>query len=139
MATFNKFHQFVEGLAKGEHNFTNDASAAVTIALTNAANPPLATNEVLANLTQIAYTNLSTRVVTGISAEQTAGVVNFTVNNHVLTASGAVAPFQYVVFYNASSAGNQLIGWWDNGTEVTLNNPGETFTVSFTGNWATLQ
>jgi hypothetical protein len=70
MATFNKFQQFVEDLAKGVHNFTSDATCTVTVALTAAANAPVATNSVLADLTQISYTNLSSRVITGITAEQ---------------------------------------------------------------------
>jgi hypothetical protein len=139
MATFNKFQQFVEDLAKGVHNFTSDATCSVTVALTAAANAPVATNSVLANLTQVSYTNLSSRVVTGVTAEHTTGTVTFTADDLVLTASGAVATFRYVVLYNddPTSPADPLIGWYDYGSDVTLAN-GATFTIDFTGGFATL-
>jgi hypothetical protein len=56
MATYNKFQQFVEDLAHGVHNLSTNQ---LELALTNAANAPVATNSVLANLTTIAYTNLN--------------------------------------------------------------------------------
>jgi hypothetical protein len=139
MATFNKFQQFVEDLSKGVHNFTNGTTAAVTVALTAAANAPVATNSVLANLTQISYTNLSTRVITGIGCEHASGTVTFTADDLVLTASGAVATFRYVVLYNdtPTSPADPLIGWYDYGADLTLAN-GETFTIDFTSGFATL-
>jgi hypothetical protein len=137
MATFNKFNQFVEDLAKGVHNFTSDATSTVTVALTNTL--PVAANSVLADITQISYTNLSSRVITGVTAEQTSGTVTFTANDLVLTASGAVATFRYVVLYNddPTSPADPLIGWYDYGSAITLAS-GETFTVDFTGGFATL-
>jgi hypothetical protein len=140
MATFNKFQQFVEDLSKGVHNFTSDATCTVTVALCAAANAPVATNSVLLDLTVISYTNLSSRVVTGITAEQTSGTVHFTATDLVLTASGgAVATFRYVVLYNddPTSPADPLIGWYDYGSNVTLAD-GETFTIDFTSDFATL-
>jgi hypothetical protein len=139
MATYNKFQQFVEDLSKGVHNFTSDATCTVTVALCAAANAPVATNSVLANLTQISYTNLSSRVVTGVTAEHTSGTVTFTADDLVLTASGAVATFRYVVLYNddPTSPADPLIAWYDHGSDVTLAN-GETYTIDFTTGFATL-
>lgn len=137
MATFNKFYQFVENLAKGVHDFTSDATCSVTVALTNTL--PVATNEVLANITEINYTGLSSRVVTGITAEHTTGTVTFTATDLVLTASGAIPTFQYVVLYDddPTSPADPLIGWYDYGSPVTLAS-GETFTIDFTTGFATL-
>lgn len=139
MATFNKFRQFVEDLSKGVHNFTSDSTCSVTVALTAAANAPVNTNSVLADLTQISYTNLSSRVITGVTTEQTAGVVTFTANDLVLTASGAVATFRYVVLYNddPTSPADPLIGWYDIGSDVSLTT-GATLTLDFTTGFATL-
>lgn len=139
MATFNKFQQFVENLAKGVHNFTSDATCTVTVALCATANAPVATNQVLADLTQVSYTNLSSRVVTGITAEHTTGTVSFTATDLVLTASGAVATFQYVVLYDddPTSPADPLIGWYDYGSALTLAS-GDTLTIDFTTNFATL-
>jgi len=133
MASFNKFQQFVEDVYKGVHNFTSDRTCSVTVALCNAANAPVATNSVLANLTQISYTNLSSRIVTGVTAEHTTGTVTLTANDLVLTASGgAVAAFRYIVLYNddPTSPADPLIGWYDYGSDLTLQD-GETLTIDF--------
>lgn len=137
MASFTKFNQFVEDLAKGVHNFTSDSTCTVTVALTNTL--PVAANSVLADITQISYTNLSSRVITGVTAEHTSGTVTFTANDLVLTATGSVGPFQYVVLYNddPTSPADPLIGWYNYGAPVTLGN-GDTFTIDFTGGFATL-
>ena len=135
MATFTKFNAFVEHLAEGVHNFTSDATCTPTIALCAAANAPVAGNSVLADLTQIAYTNLSSRVITVASSAQTSGTYKLTLTDLVLTASGgSVATFRYVVIYNddPTSPADPLIGFYDNGADVTLAN-GETFTIDFDG------
>lgn len=134
MASYNKFQQFVEDLGKGVHNFTSDATCTVTVALLAAANAPVATNAVLGDLTQIAYTNLSSRVVTGITWEHTTGTATMTATDLVLTASGgAVATFRYVVLYNddPTSPADPLICWYDYGSNLTLAD-GETLTLDFT-------
>lgn len=47
------------------------------------------------------------------------------------TASGgSIATFRYVVLYNDTATNDELIGWWDYGSAVTLAS-GETFTVDF--------
>jgi hypothetical protein len=48
----------------------------------------------------------------------------------LLTASGAVATFRYVVLYNSTAASGNLIAWWDYGADVTLANT-ETFNIDF--------
>jgi hypothetical protein len=137
MATFNKFNSFTEDLAKGVHNLS---TGALTIALCATANAPVATNTVLANLTQIAYTNLSARVATVSSCVQTSGTLKLILADLVLTASGAVAAFQYVVLYNdtPTSPADPLIGWYDYGSAVTLANL-ETFTIDFDATNGVLQ
>lgn len=141
MAAYNKFDQFVEDLAKGVHDFTSDATCSVTVALTAQANAPVAGNSVLADLTQIgSYANLSSRIVTGVTAEQTTGTVSFTATDLVLTSSGGTTgPFRYIVLYNddPTSPADPLIGWYDYGSEITLGD-GETLTLDFTTGFATL-
>jgi hypothetical protein len=140
MAAFNKFQQFAEDLCKGVHNFTSDATCTVTVALCAAANAPVATNSILANLTPISYTNLSSRVVTGITSEHTTGTVTITATDLVLSASGgAVATFRYVVLYNddPTSPADPLIGWYDLAQDITLAS-GESLTLDFTTGFATV-
>jgi hypothetical protein len=131
MATYNKFRQFVEDMPEKVHNLQSDA---LTVALCAAANAPVNTNSVLANLTQISYTNLSSRVITVASSAQTTGTYKLTLTDLVLTASGAVATFRYVVIYNdtPTSPADPLIMWYDHGSDVTLAN-GETYTIDFDG------
>lgn len=125
MATFNKFNSFTEALAEKVHNLGSDV---LTVALTNTA--PVATNTVLANITQISYTNLSSRVITTTSSAQTSGTYKLVLADLVLTASGSVGPFQYVVIYNDTATNDELIGWYDYGSALTLANT-DTFTLDF--------
>lgn len=127
MATFNKFNCFVEDVAEKKHNLGSDT---LTVALCAAANAPTASNTVLANLTQISYTNLSTRAITTSTSAQTSGTYKLVLTDLVLTASGAVSTFRYVVIYNDTATNDELIGWLDYGSDVTLAN-GETFTIDF--------
>lgn len=130
MASFNKFNQFVEDLAKGVHNFTSDSTCTVTVALTNTV--PTSANAVLADITQISYTNLSARVVTGIGVTETSGTASITATDLTLSATGSVGPFRYIVLYNddPTSPADPLIGWYDYGSSITLAN-GESFTIDF--------
>ena len=130
MATFNKFNCFVEDVAEKKHNLGADT---LTVALTAAANAPVATNAVLANLTQISYTNCSARAITTSTSAQTSGTYKLVLTDLVLTASGGtVGPFRYVVIYNDTATNDELIGWYDYGSEITLN-AGETLTIDFDG------
>jgi hypothetical protein len=131
MATFNKFNSFTEALAEKVHNLGSDA---LTVALCAAANAPVATNTVLANLTQISYTNLSTRVLAGVTSAQAGGVYTLDADDLILTATGgAVATFRYVVIYNDTASNDELIGFSDYGADVTLLED-ETFTIKFSAN-----
>lgn len=137
MAAYNKHNAFVENLAEKVHNLGADA---LTIALTAAANAPVAGNSVLADLTQISYTNLSARTISISSSSQTSGTYKLVLTDLVLTASGAVATFRYVDMYNdtPTSPADPLVCWWDYGADVTLAS-GETFTIDFDASNGVLQ
>jgi hypothetical protein len=127
MATFNKFDSFVEALAEKAHNLGSDQ---LVVALTNSA--PIASNTQLSNITEISYTNLSSRNVTTSTSAQTSGTYKLVCADLVLTASGAVGPFRYVVLYNDTATNDLLIGYYDYGSSISLAN-GETFTIDFDG------
>ena len=130
MATYNKFNAFTEDVLKGVHNFSSHVFKAV---FTNVA--PVATNSVLADLTQIsAGGGYSSGGVTldSVTLTRTTGTTKLTIADEVFTASGAVGPFRYVAVYNDSAASDNLICWYDYGSSVTLAN-GETFTIDFDG------
>jgi hypothetical protein len=92
----------------------------------------VATNSVISDITQISYTNLSSRNVTTTSSSQTGGTYTLVLQDLVMTASGSVGPFRYVVLFDDTLAGDPLVGWWDYGSSITMANA-ETFTVDFTG------
>ena len=134
MATFNKFNSFSEALAEKVHNLGSDQ---LTVALTNSA--PLATNTILANITEISYTNCSTRNITTVSSTQSSGTYTLVLTDLVLTASGgSVGPFRYVVVYNNTATNDELIGWVDYGSSITLADT-ETLTIDFAASTLTLQ
>lgn len=125
-AAYNKFDAFVEALAKKVHNIAADQ---LMIALTNVA--PVAGNSQLSHLTQIAYTNLSSRVLTVASCAQTAGTLSTIINDLVLTSSGgSTGPFRYIVIYNNTATNKELISWFDYGSSITLAD-NETLTLDF--------
>ena len=128
MAAFNKFNSFVESVAEKAHNLGADV---LKVMLTNTA--PVATNTIKANLTDIAAENGYTAGGTAASitsSAQTSGTYKLVLADVVFTATGAVGPFRYAVLYNDTATNDELIGWWDYGSSVTLAN-GETFTVDF--------
>ncbi len=133
MATYNKFNGFVADIANKVHNLGSDT---LTVALTNSA--PVATNTVLSNITEISYTNCSTRAISTISSTQSSGTYSLKLTDLVLTASGTVGPFQYIVIYNDTAASDQLICWYNYGSAVTLANT-DTFTIDFDGTNGLLQ
>jgi hypothetical protein len=128
VASFQKFNSFVEDIAEKVHNLGADS---LKVMLTNTA--PVATNTIKANLTEITAANGYTAggtAATIASSAQTSGTYKLVLNDVVFTATGAVGPFRYAVLYNdtPTSPADPLIGWWDNGANVTLAN-GESFTV----------
>jgi hypothetical protein len=132
VASYHKFNAFVEHVAEKVHNLGSDQ---LVVALCAAANAPVATNSVLADLTEISYTNLSSRNITTSASSQTSGTYKLVLTDLVLTASGgAVATFRYVVVYNdtPTSPADPLIAWYDYGSNLTLAD-GETLTIDFDG------
>lgn len=128
MATsaFNKFNSFTEAVAEKVHNLGSDT---LEVALTNSA--PVNTNTVLANITQITYTNLNARTLTVSGSSQTSGVYKLTITDKTLTSTGgSTGPFRYVVLFNQTATNDELIGWYDYGSSITLGD-GESLVLNF--------
>lgn len=126
-SAFYKFQPFVEAAMEGIHNL---GSHQLKVALTDTA--PSAANAVLTDISEISYTNCSTRNITTSTSAQTSGTYKLVCNELVLTASGAVGPFRYVVLYNDTAANDNLIAYYDYASSVTLAS-GDTFTIGFNG------
>lgn len=133
MATFNKFQDFSEQLARGVHDW--DAHT-FKIALTNTL--PVNTQVSLDTVTNHAapaaangYTAGGT--ATTITVAEVTGTTTVSGTQVVFTATaGGIGPFRYAVLYNdtATSPADALVGWWDYGSSVTLNEA-ETLMVKF--------
>ena len=129
MATFNKFQDFSEQLIRGVHDW--DAHT-FKVYLSNAA-PSASLDAIKTDLAEIAAGNGYTAggTATTISVSETSGTTTVSGTQVVFTAAGgAIGPFQYVVLYNDTSASDNLVGWWDYGTALTLNDT-ESLTVKF--------
>jgi len=129
MASFNKFNSFVEAVAEKTHNLGSDT---LKVMLTNS--EPGASDTQLTDLTEISagngYSAGGTTATTSSSA-QTSGTYKLVLADVTFTASGgSIGPFQYAVLYNDTATNDELIGYWDNGSAVTLSD-GESFTVDF--------
>ena len=133
MATFTKFNSFVEAVAEKVHNLGSDT---LKVALTNSA--PTSSNTKLSDITEISYTNCSSRTLTISSSAQTSGTYKLVISDLVLTASGTVGPFRYIVIYNDTATNKELIGYYDYGSSLTLANT-DTLTLDFDGTNGLLQ
>jgi len=143
MATFNKVNDFV---VNAVHNM-DLASDQVVVALSNTAlasessNPSTDGNGILANVTQVTYTNLSTRDVTTSSSTQSGGTYKLVLADITLTSTGgATGPFRYVYIYDdtVTVPADPLIGYYDYGSSLTLND-GDSLTVDFSAANGVLQ
>lgn len=128
MATYNKHNAWIENVQE----VVNLASDTLSLYLTAAANAPVATNSVLADLTEIAYTNLSSRALSGVASSQTGGAYTLDATDTTLTASGAVSTFRYCGIYDdtPTSPADPLMCWFDYGSDITMAS-GDTFTLAY--------
>lgn len=128
MAAFSKFNCFVGDVGLKLHELNADT---LRVYLTNTL--PVVGNTVFGTPAEIAAGNGYTAGGEDVqnTYSQAGGVGTLAGVDVVWTASGgSIGPFRYVVLYNDTAAGNNLIGWWDYGSSITLLT-GETFTVDF--------
>jgi hypothetical protein len=129
MATFNKFNQFVEDLAKKVHNLNSDV---LKVALANTA--PAAGNAIFSDITEITAQNgygAGGSAASFSSGAQSSGTYKLVLNDVTFTASGgSFGPFRYVVLYNSTPTSplKPLIGYYDYSTGITVTS-GNSFTV----------
>ena len=137
MASFNKFNSFVEAVAEKAHNLGSD-----TLKVMLVSTAPTSANSVKADLTDIAAGNGYTAggtAATISSSSQTSGTYKLVLADVTFTASGgSIGPFRYAVLYNDTATNDELIGYWDYGSSISLNN-GEVLTVDFDATNGVLQ
>lgn len=133
MASYVKFHKFVQDLCKGEHDFDADTFK-IMLVLT----APVQTNSLRSDLTEIAsgdgYTTGGN--TTTMSTSLSTGTVKVTGTDPTTwtATAGTFANFRYAVLYNdtATTLTDPLISNWDYGATIDLG-PAETFTVDLDG------
>ena len=133
MATFTLFNSFAGKLGDGTIDLDTHT---FKCALTNSA--PVATNTVLANITQIAagggYSTGGETLTNVTYTEPSAGTWKWDSDNIVFTASGgAMATFRYLVVYDDTAASDDLVGYYDAGAQTLADGTSLTLTVSANG------
>lgn len=127
MAAFNKFDPFVEALGRKVHNLHTDT---LKIFLTNEA--PLAADSVKADMVEIVAGNGYTAGGHQLplnSFAHVAGLAKLAGGNVIITAAGGpIGPFRYAVLYNDTALNDELIGYWDYGSSISLLD-GEAITI----------
>ena len=130
--TYNKFNSFSEALCEKVHNLGSDT---LKVMLTNAA--PVATNTQKSDLTEISAGNGYTaggETLTVTSSSQTSGTYTLVITSDVTwtAVTSSMATFRYITLYNDTATNDELIGWWDHGSAVTLG-VGESYTLDLNG------
>lgn len=114
------FNSFLEALPEKKHDLGADS---LKVLLTNVA--PVVTHTQRSDITQIAggtgYTT-DGLTINITSSEQSGGVYKLILEDLLITATGELGPFRYLVFCNETSTGDLLIGWLDWGESITLQN-----------------
>lgn len=143
MATGTKIADWIENLG----TVVNASSDTFKVALSNtapaseASNPTASGNGVLANVTQISYTNYSDnltvdRTLESVTFAESGGTTKFDAGDFIITASGgAIATFRYIYVYDdtPTSPADPLVGVWDHGSGITLAST-QTATITFHAN-----
>lgn len=136
MASLTKINDFVEDAGNGVHDLSNDQ---LMVALSNtapgseASDPTADGNGVLANVTEITYTNLSGATPRNLSSTWTlsSGTATLAITDLTLSAAGGdVGPFQYVYVFNQDATNDELVSLHDRGTATTILD-GEDLTLDF--------
>jgi hypothetical protein len=130
MPAFNKFNALVQTLANGGIALAADT---IKIMLTNT--PPSAANALYGDVsgTEVANGNGYTtggQALTGVTSSQTSGTETVAASGTLTWtgSGGGMAPFRYIVAYDATATSplKPLLGWWDYGSTLTLA-AGQTF------------
>ena len=137
-APFHKFQNFVTKMAAGDFkNALNASTDTIKLYLSDMAPDP--TMVLKADLPEIPNVFGYAPVDTQNAASLVGGVIAVVGTSFILTAvGGVVGPFRYAVLYDDTLAGKPLIGWWDYGSSITMQDL-ETFSVNFGAAMFTVQ
>jgi len=127
-SSLTKFYPFAEAMPEKKHNLGSDS---LVVWLSNTA--PSQSNAVLTDITQISYTNMSSRAVTTSSSSQTTGTYSLVLADLTITMSGGASPtFRYVGIYNDTATNDDLVaGYYDYGVGGVTLADGESLVIDF--------
>ena len=137
MVAFTKYQNTVEDFLTAIHNLT--AAGHVVKAVLHSDAPTVATDDELADLTQVTGTGYTAGGEdTANDMTEAGGTATVTGVDRVWTAGAAdwIAA-RYASIHNDTAATDRLLGSWDYGGNFTLGN-GETFTLDFGASLFTL-
>lgn len=130
MATGSDIGDFLENLANAMLLDTDTVMMALsnTAPASESSNPTADSNGVLANVTQVAYTNYADTLTTdrtleSVSSSATSGTYTLDVGDFTYSASGgALATHRYIYFYDdtPTTPADPLIRVWDQGSAISL-------------------
>jgi hypothetical protein len=120
VSDFTFYDCVAQDTGRGVHNWDTDT---LKIALSDDA-PDIATHTVLADANEIsAGFGYSAGGPTVVDTEfaQVDGVGTLIGDDLTITAvGGAIGPFRYAILYNADASGDPLIGFWDYGESISI-------------------
>jgi hypothetical protein len=132
--TLSKNYYFTLDLGNAVFNFATDQ---LVLAFTDTA--PTTATHTYSNITApLATTNIvggaSSLYLAGTTGwSQTTGTATLPASTFTITSqTGNFGPFRYVIVYDNTSTNKNIIGWYDNGSEITLNGVnGDQFVMTF--------
>lgn len=129
MATAVMFESFSEQQLITPVDFNSDT---LKFALTNT-QPDAAADDFFNDITEISAGNgysAGGETAASVSVSRSGDTTKVTASDAVVTATGAVGPFQYVVLYKSTGTASTstLIAYWALASAVTMAN-GDTFTI----------
>jgi hypothetical protein len=128
--TLQKNYYFTLDIGSKLFNLTSDT---LKLAFTDTA-PTTATHVYTDIVSPLALTNLSTSpALTSVTYTQVTGTATLGAATWQGTSqTGNFGPFRYIVVYDDTAASKNIIGWYDYGSELTLNGVnGDQLTITF--------
>ena len=128
--TLSKNYYLTLDLGSKLINFTSDT---LKLAFTDTA-PTTATHVYTDIVSPLALTNMATSpALTSVTWTQSTGTATLGAATWTGTSqTGNFGPFRYIVIYDDTAASKNILGWYDYGSEVTLNGAnGDQLTITF--------
>jgi hypothetical protein len=130
MPTLQKNYFFTLDLGNGVFNFGSDT---LKLAFTDTA--PTTATHVYADISSpLSLTNLATSpALTSLTWTETTGTATLGAATWTGTSqTGNFGPFRYIVVYDDTSSSKHILGWYDYGSELTLNGVnGDQLSITF--------